>query len=107
MGFAVTSTRTIFLILEQIAQKGNQLKPRDKKRLQAFRSNLRRLRKEKGLSQRSLSYLCDVDYSRIGKLENDDETNLNLTTLFELARGLGVHPKELIDYDFDFPIRKK
>lgn len=78
------------------------MKSRDKKRLQAFRANLKRLRTERNLSQRDLSYLCDVDYSRISKLETDDETNLNLTTLFELAKGLGVHPKELIDYDFDF-----
>jgi transcriptional regulator with XRE-family HTH domain len=78
------------------------MKPRDKKRLQRFRENLARLRHEKGLSQRGLSYLCDVDYSKIGKLESDDTTNLNLTTLFELAKGLGVHPKELIDYEFDF-----
>jgi transcriptional regulator with XRE-family HTH domain len=78
------------------------MKSRDKKRLQKFRENLIRLRKEKGLSQRDLSYLCDVDYSRIGKLEINENTNLNLTTLFELARGLGIHPKELIDYDFEF-----
>lgn len=78
------------------------MKPRDKKRLQEFRANLKRIREEKGLSQRGLSYLCDVDYSRISKIENDSNVNLNLTTLFELAKGLGVHPKELIDYDFDF-----
>jgi transcriptional regulator with XRE-family HTH domain len=78
------------------------MKPRDKRRLQDFRANLKRLRKEKGLSQRGLSYLCDVDYSRISKIESGSSINLNLTTLFELARGLGVHPKELIDYDFDF-----
>lgn len=78
------------------------IKPRDKKRLSKFRENLIRLRKEKGLSQRGLSYQCDVDHTKISKLENDPNTNLNLTTLFELARGLGVHPKELIDYDFDF-----
>lgn len=78
------------------------MKPRDKKRLVKFRENLVRLRKEKGLSQRGLSYLCEVDYAKIGKLESDESSNLNLTTLFELAKGLGVHPKELIDYDFDF-----
>lgn len=78
------------------------MKPKDKKRLQKFRAYLVRLRQEKGLSQRGLSYLCDVDYSKISKLENDENTNLNLTTLFELAKGLGVHPKELIDYEFDF-----
>lgn len=75
--------------------------------MQTFRENLKRLRKEKGLSHRSLSYLCDLDYSRIAKLENDENTNLNLTTLFELARGLNIHPKELIDYEFDFPVKRK
>ena len=83
------------------------MKPRDKKRLQKFRENLTRIREEKGLSQRALSYLCDVDHAKISKLEADNDTNLNLTTLFELAKGLGVHPKELIDYDFDFTKRQE
>lgn len=78
------------------------MKPKDKKRLQQFRENLVRLRKEKGLSQRGLSYLCDVDYAKIARLESNADSNLNLTTLFELAKGLGVHPKDLIDYEFDF-----
>lgn len=76
------------------------MKPRDKRRLQKFRENLARIRKEKGLSQRGLSYLCDVDHTKISKLERDSNTNLTLTTLFELAKGLGVPVKDLIDYDF-------
>jgi transcriptional regulator with XRE-family HTH domain len=78
------------------------MKPRDKKRLQKFREKLIQLREKNGLSQRALSYQCDVDHAKISKLETDDNINLNLTTLFELAKGLGVHPKELIDYEFDF-----
>ncbi len=78
------------------------MKSKDKKRLAKFRENLSRIRKEKGLSQRALSYLCDVDHTKISKLENDPNTNLNVTTLIELAKGLGVHPKELLDYEFDF-----
>ncbi|MBA4055545.1 MAG: XRE family transcriptional regulator [Marivirga sp.] len=78
------------------------MKARDKKRLQKFRENLARLREERGLSQRALSYQCDVDHTKISKLETNPDTNLNITTLFELARGLGVHPTELIDYEFDF-----
>lgn len=78
------------------------MKPRDKKRLQKFRANLVRLRNEQGLSQRGLSYLCDVGHAKISRLEADENSSLNLQTLFELAKGLGVHPKELIDYDFDF-----
>lgn len=78
------------------------MKARDKKRLQKFRENLVRLRTRKGLSQRGLSYLCDVGHAKISRLESDENSSLNLQTLFELAKGLGVHPKELIDYDFDF-----
>lgn len=78
------------------------MKPRDKKRLKKFRENLARLRKEKGLSQRGLSYLCDIGHAKISRLETDENSNLTLPTLFELARGLDVQPKELIDYDFDF-----
>lgn len=83
------------------------MKTRDKKRLQKFRERLVKLRLEKGLSQRALSYLCDVPHTKISKLEKDENTNLNLTTLFELAKGLGVQPKELIDFDIDSLKRDK
>jgi transcriptional regulator with XRE-family HTH domain len=78
------------------------MKPKDKKRLRKFRENLTRIRNEKGLSQRGLSYLCEIGHAKISRLENDENSNLTLSTLFELAKGLGVHPKELIDYEFDF-----
>jgi transcriptional regulator with XRE-family HTH domain len=78
------------------------LKPKDKKRMQKFRANLARIRQEKGLSQRQLSSLCDVGHAKISRLENDENSTINLQTLFELAKGLAVHPKELIDYEFDF-----
>ncbi len=80
---------------------------RDKKRLLQFRENLKRLRKQQGLSQRGLSYICDVGHAKISRLETDENSNLTLTTLFELAKGLGVHPKELIDYEFDFVMKKR
>lgn len=78
------------------------MKERDIKRLKPFRIKLRKLRTEQGLSYRELSQKCDVDHSKIYKLEIDDNTNLNLSTLVELAKGLGVHPKVLLDYPFDF-----
>lgn len=77
------------------------MKPRDRKRLQKFREKLFQIRTAKGLSQRALADLCDVDHTKISKLENDPNTNLNLTTLFELAKGLSIHPTELINYDLE------
>lgn len=76
------------------------MKDRDKKRLKKFAAQLTKLRKKKGLSQRELSSRCDVDYGKISKLENN-KANLTLTTLIELAEGLEVHPRELLDIDFD------
>jgi transcriptional regulator with XRE-family HTH domain len=76
------------------------MKDKDIKRLKKFAAHLRKLRKKKGFSVRELSARCDVDYGKISKLENS-KANLTLTTLVELAEGLEVHPKVLLDIDFD------
>lgn len=76
------------------------MKEKDKKRLVKFATHLSKLRKKKGLSQRELSSRCDVDFAKISKLENN-KANLTLTTLIELAEGLEIHPKELLNIDFD------
>lgn len=75
------------------------MKERDKKRLKKFAVHLRKLRSKSGLTQRELATRCDIDFGKISKLENH-KANLTLTTLIELAEGLGVHPKELLDIDF-------
>ncbi|HVX00166.1 MAG TPA: helix-turn-helix transcriptional regulator [Candidatus Babeliaceae bacterium] len=62
-----------------------------------FGENLRRIRMAKGYSLQDLANLCDVDKSNIGKIENG-HFNLQLTKIFELAKGLGVSPKDLLDF---------
>jgi transcriptional regulator with XRE-family HTH domain len=76
------------------------MKDKDKRRLQQFAAHLSRLRQEKGLSQRALSARCEVDLGKISKIENS-KANLVVTTLIELAEGLGVHPRELLNLDFE------
>lgn len=66
-----------------------------------FGNRLALLRKKKKLSFRELSHRCDVDYSDIKKYENG-EKDLRLTTIIDLAYGLGVHPTELVNFDIDF-----
>lgn len=61
------------------------------------------LRKEKGLSLRQLAQLCDIDYSDISKIEKG-QRNIQVFTILELAKGLGIHPKELFDFDIDIDI---
>ncbi|TXD81178.1 helix-turn-helix transcriptional regulator [Subsaximicrobium wynnwilliamsii] len=56
-------------------------------------------RQKRKLSYRELAQLCDVDHSQISRIEKG-QVSIQLTTLFELARGLDVHPKELLDFKF-------
>lgn len=72
----------------------------DKKALKKFGQRLAELRKQKDLSLREMSYECDVDNSKISKIEKG-EVNITLLTLFELAKALGVHPGVLLDYEID------
>lgn len=62
-----------------------------------FGLHLKKLRESRGLSLRDLSAKCDLDSSKISKMENG-KTNLQLSSIFELAKGLEIEPKELIDF---------
>lgn len=67
-----------------------------------FRENLKVLRIQLVGTQHQLASKCNVHRSKISALETNPDENLNLTTLFELAKGLGVPASQLIDYDFDY-----
>ena len=77
-----------------------EAKDKEQIRIQ-FGKHLTALRKKKKLSFRKLSDQCDVDYSDIKKYEKGKK-DLRLTTVVDLATGLGVHPAELLSFDFDF-----
>ncbi len=62
-----------------------------------FGENLQKIRNEKGLSLRALAAKCDVDDSKISKIENG-KFNITLATIVELAKGLDVKPKDLLDF---------
>jgi transcriptional regulator with XRE-family HTH domain len=55
------------------------------------------LRKSKNLSFRKMALYCDLDYSDIKKFEKG-EVNITFLTLVELAKGLDVPLKELMDF---------
>lgn len=65
-----------------------------------FGEHLKSVREGKGLSLRRLADLCDLDNSNISKIEHG-KFDIQLSTIIELAKGLSVHPKELLDYNFD------
>jgi transcriptional regulator with XRE-family HTH domain len=73
---------------------------KNKKRLKKFGDQVKKLRQQKGLSLRELAARCDLDFQKIGKIEKEN-INVTLTTLIELAEGLEVPLKELLNIDFD------
>ncbi|HEY4112173.1 helix-turn-helix transcriptional regulator [Puia sp.] len=71
---------------------------RKRKIIKEFGKNLKSIRKAKGLSLRQLAASSGVDHVQISLYEKG-ESNLEMTTVVDLAEGLGVDPSEL----FSFP----
>ena len=63
-------------------------------------ANIKRLRETKGLSLRQLSYACNIDNSKISKIEKG-QINITFTTLLQLANALEIHPSELLNTNFE------
>ncbi len=52
------------------------------------------------MSLLQLSYHCSVDESKISKIEHG-RFNIKLSTIYELAKGLHINPKKLLDFDWE------
>jgi transcriptional regulator with XRE-family HTH domain len=61
----------------------------------AFGRAVRKLRLEKDLSQEELGYVSSLHRNYIGSVERG-ELNASLTSIINLADGLGVKPSELL-----------
>ena len=65
---------------------------------ESFGKHIKQIRENKGLSLRALAANCDLDDSQISKIENGKK-NIQLSTIFELAAGLDISAKELLDFE--------
>ncbi len=70
---------------------------RDRKRLQSFGEHLRRLREGLNLSLDQVVINCDVTKGNLSNIENGKK-DFTYTTLLEIAKGLGIPPKDLLDF---------
>ena len=57
--------------------------------------NLLRIRAERKLSQQAVATLCNVERTKIGKMENK-RSDFRFTTIVALARGLDVDIMEFV-----------
>ena len=71
------------------------------KLLLLFGEKVKELRLKRNLSLRMLEQECEIDNSYISKIEHG-KTNVSFQTIIELASAFKVHPKELLDFEFDW-----
>jgi transcriptional regulator with XRE-family HTH domain len=62
-----------------------------------FGKHVEKLRQQKNLSFREVAQRCDIDHANVKKIENG-QLNIAFLTVLELAKGLGVEPKELMEF---------
>jgi transcriptional regulator with XRE-family HTH domain len=63
--------------------------------LLAFGSAVRRIRKEKGVSQEELALKCDIDRSYMGSIERGEQ-NSGLLHIAKIAKALNIKIAELM-----------
>lgn len=71
---------------------------RNIKDIKAFGKNLSKLRKSKGITQEQLSFDTGIELRQIGRIERG-EINTGISSVFEIAKILGVDPKDLFDFE--------
>ena len=67
--------------------------------LSKFGKNLEDIKKRKNLTYRKIATRCNIDHSDIKKYV-DGKISPSVLTIVELAKGLGVRPAELFEFDF-------
>ena len=66
--------------------------------LKEFGNNLRRIRKEKGLSMEDVANESEIDYRQLGRIERG-EINTTIISLLRIAKILKVDMKTLFEFE--------
>jgi transcriptional regulator with XRE-family HTH domain len=71
--------------------------PDEKEWLHRLAEHMTRLREEKNLTKLRLANRCEMDHSKISRIENH-QANLTVTTLYRISKGLDVSPQEMLNF---------
>jgi cytoskeletal protein RodZ len=74
---------------------------RDQEKLIELGAHFKKIRESLNLSQDELAARCDLNKDKISKIENGKK-DFYFTSFLEFARGLGLHPKKMLDKNFEF-----
>lgn len=66
--------------------------------IKAFGLRVKKLRNDKGVSQRRLSYDTDISQSQIQRIEKG-EINTSISVIFNIAKALNVKFTDLVDFE--------
>lgn len=69
---------------------------RNEEGIQTLAKNIRKYRKEKGMTMQQLANELDVDYSQISRMERGI-VNPNISIVFDIARVLEIEPYKLLE----------
>ncbi|MBP2543194.1 helix-turn-helix domain-containing protein [Acinetobacter guillouiae] len=61
----------------------------------AIGSNIRKIRKDKSISQEQLALLTTIDRSYLGRIERG-EVNITVEKLYQISKTLQIDPKMLL-----------
>ena len=67
---------------------------RNDKGIKAFGLHLKKIRREKKVTQEKLAYDTGLELSQIGRIERG-VINTSISNVFEIAEALGIEPVEL------------
>jgi transcriptional regulator with XRE-family HTH domain len=75
---------------------------RDQRFIEKICVRIIEIRKEKGIVQEDLVDRTGFNLKQIGNIERGI-SNTSISNIAAIARALEVHPKELLDFDFEIP----
>lgn len=68
--------------------------------IKEFGKNVKRERELRNLTLQDMEFHTGIDFSDFNKIEQG-KTNITFRTFLKIAKGLKVHPKELMDFKID------
>lgn len=72
-------------------------KIRNQKAIEKFGQQVKKLREAKTITQEDLAEAANIPLNQIGRIERG-ENNVTISTIFAIAKALGVKPKDLLDF---------
>lgn len=75
--------------------KSAYMRPRDKE-MTRIGDNIKRIRRDAGISQQELAERCGVSKAQISRLESGEQTNPQIQTTVAIATALGASLDEIV-----------